>query len=184
MNGFVTTSEAKSKSRYTYYKVLEKAKDGDLVRVRRGVYAKPEQLANTMIDIETIVPGGILCLFSAWNVYNLTTVIPQSYDIAIKRGRKVTLPDYPAISLHRFSDNILHLGETTKMVSGYEIKIYDVERCVCDAVKFRNKVGQDVCKEVVSNYLDDRRRDISKLIRYADQLRVKSTMEKYLEITL
>ena len=69
-------------------------------------------------------------------------------------------------------------------VSGYEIKIYDVERCVCDAVKFRNKVGQDVCKEVVSNYLNDRRRDISKLISYADQLRVKSTMEKYLEITL
>ncbi|MDD6392944.1 MAG: hypothetical protein PUG21_01460 [Prevotella sp.] len=69
-------------------------------------------------------------------------------------------------------------------VSGYEIKIYDVERCVCDAVKFRNKVGQDVCKEVVSNYLDDRMRDISKLIRYAEQLRVKSTMEKYLEIKL
>lgn len=108
----------------------------------------------------------ILCLFSAWNVYNLTTVIPQSYDIAIKRGRKITLPDYPEISLHRFSDNILHLGETTMTVSGYEIKIYDVERCVCDAVKFRNKVGQDVCKEVVSNYLDDRMRDISKLIRY------------------
>jgi hypothetical protein len=60
----------------------------------------------------------------------------------------------------------------------------DVERCVCDAVKFRNKVGQDVCKEVVSNYLDDRMHDISKLIRYAEQLRVKSTMEKYLEIKL
>lgn len=184
MNEFVTTSNAKSKSRYTYYKILEKTKQGELLRIRRGVYAKPEQLANTMIDIETIVPGGILCLFSAWNVYNLTTVIPQSFDIAIKRGRKVTLPDYPEISLHRFSDNILHLGETAKVVGGIEIRIYDVERCVCDAVKFRNKVGQDVCKEIVSNYLNDRRRNISKLTRYADILRVKNTMEKYLEIML
>ncbi len=184
MKGFVTTAEAKSESRYTYYKVLDETRQGKLIRIRRGVYAKPEQLADTMIDIETIVPGGILCLFSAWSVYNLTTVIPQSYHIAIKRGRKVTLPEYPAITVHRYSDNILHLGETTMNVGGYDIRIYDRERCVCDAVKFRNKVGQDVCKEVVRNYIDDRSRDISKLVRYADKLRVKSTMEKYLEITL
>ncbi len=184
MEGFVTTSEAKSKSRYTYYKVLDKTKKGELVRIRHGVYANPDQLAGTMIDIEAIVPNGILCVFSAWSIYNLTTVIPQSYHVGIKRGRKVTLPEYPEITLHRFSDDILHLGETSMNVEGYDIRIYDVERCVCDAVKFRNKIGLGVCKEVVSNYLADRRRDISKLMRYAENLRVKNTLEKYLEIKL
>lgn len=86
--------------------------------------------------------------------------------------------------MHRFSDDILHLGETTMNIEGYNIRIYDVERCVCDAVKFRNKIGQDVCKEVLNNYLADRRRDISKLMQYADKLRVKNIMEKYLEIKL
>lgn len=66
MEGFVTTSDAKSKSRYTYYKVLDKVKKGEFVRIRHGVYAKPEQLAGTMIDIDAIVPNGILCMLSAW----------------------------------------------------------------------------------------------------------------------
>lgn len=184
MEEFITTSVAKSQSRYAYYKVLNKVKKGELVRIRHGVYAKPDQLAGTMIDIEAVVPKGIVCLYSAWSIYHLSTVIPQSYHVGIRRGRKVTLPEYPEITLHRISDDILHLGETTLTIEGYGIRIYDVERCVCDAVKFRNKTGQDVCKEVVGNYLADRRRDISKLMRYAEALRVKNIMEKYLEIKL
>ncbi len=29
-------------------------------------------------------------------------------------------------------------------VEDYNIRIYDIERCVCDAIKFRNKIGMDV----------------------------------------
>ena len=38
-------------------------------------------------------------------------------------------------------------------VEGYDIRIYDKERCVCDAFKFRNKIGIDFCSEIIDNYL-------------------------------
>lgn len=60
-----------------------------------------------MIDIEAIVSGGVLCLFSAWNVHGLTTSLPQAYHVAVKRGRKISLPAYPRIELHHVTDTML-----------------------------------------------------------------------------
>lgn len=104
--------------------------------------------------------------------------------IAIKRGRKIRLPEYPPIALHFLTESILELGTEEKFVSGYKVKVYNVERSVCDAIKYRNKVGVDVCSEVVNNYLALPNRNLTLLMDYANKLRVTKTLEKYLEIKL
>ena len=177
---YIKTGMVCEQGRAQYYVTLQKAKQGDLVRIKRGVYAKEIDLADTMIDIEAIVPEGILCMFSAWEYYGLTTQIPQQFDIAIKRGRKVILPKYPTIKLHNLSDTVLNLGVTTATISGYKVKIFDLEKCVCDAVKFRNKIGMDVCIEIIKNYLKRKDRNISKLTKYAQTLRVAKILDIYL----
>lgn len=183
-NTFSSTSEIKELGRGAYYKLLSKVRDGEAIRIKRGVYADVDQLADTMIDIDIVVPGGILCLISAWSVHELTTSLPQAYHVAVKRGRKIVLPDYPKIELHHQTASIFNIGVEEKIVNGYRIKIYNVERCVCDAVKFRNKVGMDVCSEVVNNYLARPDRNISLLMDIAKKLKVTQTLEKYLEIKL
>lgn len=177
---FITAGMVCEQGRAQYYATLQKAKQGKLVRVKRGVYAKEIALADTMVDVETLIPGGILCMFSAWEHYGLTTQVPQQYDVAIKRGRKVVVPQYPNFKLHNLSDNTLNLGVATEIISGYKVKIFDLEKCVCDAVKFRNKIGIDVCTEIVKKYLRRRDRDIPKLMKYAKILRVAKTLEMYL----
>ena len=69
-------------------------------------------------------------------------------------------------------------------IDGFIIKLYDVERCVCDAVKFRNKVGMDVCSEIISNYLERPDRNLSKLMDYSRLLRVGTILEQYLQVKL
>ena len=69
-------------------------------------------------------------------------------------------------------------------LEGYNIRIYDIERCVCDAIKFRNKIGMDVCSEIIDNYLVRLERNISKLLDYAKQLRVGTILEDYLQVKL
>ena len=83
---FISSSAVKEKGRSKYYQMLDKAKRGELIQIRRGVYATSEQLSGNMIDVDAIVKGGILCLWSAWNIHNLTTSMPQAFHIAIRRG--------------------------------------------------------------------------------------------------
>lgn len=174
----------KEEGRTAYYKLLDSVRDGETVRVKRGVYATAEQLADTMIDIQAIVPGGVLCLFSAWNVHGLTTSLPQAFHVAVKRGRRITLPVFPKVELHHITDTMFEIGVEEQIVSGYRIHIYNRERCVCDAVKFRNKVGMDVCAEVVNNYLVQPDRNLSLLFDYADKLRVRKILEQYIALKL
>lgn len=69
-------------------------------------------------------------------------------------------------------------------IDGFNIRVYDVERSVCDAVKFRNKVGMDVCSEIINNYLERPNRNLSKLMDYARKLRVGTILEQYLQVKL
>jgi predicted CopG family antitoxin len=64
------------------------------------------------------------------------------------------------------------------------VKITDMERSVCDAVKYRNKIGLDVCSEVIRNYLKKPSRNLTRLMEYAKQLRVANVLKNYLEITI
>ena len=70
------------------------------------------------------------------------------------------------------------------VIDSFIIRLYDVERCVCDAVKFRNKVGMDVCSEIINNYLERPDRNLSKLMDYARRLRVGKIIEQYLQVKL
>lgn len=129
-----------------------------------------------------IVPGGVLCLFSAWNIHGLTTSLPQAYHIAVKRVRKVTLLTFPNVKLHHVTDKMFDIGIEEQLVSGYLIHIYN--RCVCDAVKYRNKDGMDICSKVVNNYIPRLDRNLTLLMECADRLRVKRILEQYIAIKL
>ena len=183
-NTYLSSASVKKQGRTAYYKMLESAKQGELIQVRRGVYANIEQLSGNMIDINAVVPEGILCLWSAWSIHQLTTSMPQAFHIAIKRGRKVSIPSFPRMEVHHYTEDLLKIGVILMIIDGFNIRLYDVERCVCDAVKFRNKVGMDVCSEIINNYLERPDRNLSKLMDYARKLRVGKILEQYLQVKL
>ena len=83
--GIITTAELPNQS--DYQKIVRAKKRGELIRVRHGVYAVPDALFNTMIDIERIVPNGIVCLYDAWAYHQLSTVVPPSFCVAIEAKR-------------------------------------------------------------------------------------------------
>lgn len=170
---------------HTVYEQLRRAiEDGTLVRLRNGVYVEISALANNMIDVERIVPHGVLCLYSAFAHYGISTQVPSATCIAIEAKRKVRVPDYPPIDLYYWKKENLEFGIIKKSISGYDVLITDMERTVCDAVKYRNKIGLDVCGEVIDNYLKKENRNISLLHEYAQKLRVKNILTTYLETRL
>ena len=180
--GFIKANEVKTRGEYE--QLRRATEEGTLLRLRNGVYAEMSALANNMVDVERIVPGGVLCLYSAFAHYGLSTQVPSSFCIAIEAKRKLRLPDYPIIDLYYWKKENLGFGIMQKDLSGYVVRITDLERTVCDAVKYRNKIGLDVCGEVIDNYLKVDTRNISLLNEYADRLRLRTILTKYLETRL
>ena len=175
---------AKDLTRAEYTRVLRAVVRGELIKVRQGVYATPQSLVNTMVDVEKIVPNGVICLYNAWAYHKLSTTIPPSVCIAIETKRKVRLPDDTSVQLYYWKKEYLHFGIEEQEYSGYKVRITDLERSVCDAIKYRNKIGLDLCGEVVRSYLKRTDRSLSKLYVYAKRVRVANVLNNYLEINL
>ena len=167
-----------------YQRVLRAVERGELIRLRHGVYASPESVMNTMIDVEKIIPGGVVCLYTAWMHYQLSTMVPPAFCIAVEAKRKVILPDIIPVNLYYWKKENLDFGIIEQEISGYKVRITDIERSVCDAIKYRNKIGLEVCSEVIRSYLKRNDRNLSRLTEYAKKLRVKRTLDNYLAISL
>ena len=165
-------------------RIIRAGNRGALIRVRKGVYMLPDKLATTMIDVEKIIPGGVVCLYSAFRFHGLTTQVPASTCVAIAHNRKIQLPPFPAISLYYWTDEYLTIGIQSVNIDGMTIRITDLERTVCDAIRYRNKIGLDVCGEVLNDYLKKTNRNIGLLNTYARQLRIHKTLTQYLETRL
>lgn len=163
-------------------KVYKAASEGLLYKVRNGVYTPYDALASIMVDIDGFIPKGILCLWSAWNLHGLSTQIPNAYFVAIEAKRKVKVPSYPRFELVYQSEPKLSLGVIEMETGGLLVKVYDVERSVCDAIKHRNKIGIDVMAEILRTYLARPDRNLAKLVDYAYKLRIRTILNKYLEV--
>lgn len=180
--GFISVEDIPNRAEYL--RVVRAVDQGELIRVRHGVYALPEMLMNTMIDLERIVPDGVVCLYNAWAYHQLSTTVPSGFSVAVNNKRKVSLPEELPITLYYWKKEYLEFGIIQEQISNYSVRITDIERSVCDAVRYRKKVGMDICMEVVKSYMARPSRNISKLMGYAQKLRVAKILNNYLEIIL
>jgi hypothetical protein len=168
-------------SRAQRYHLKNMVEMGLVVMIKRGLY-KHVTIASDddWSEVCRIVPAGVLCLYSAWHYYGLTTHIPSEYHLAIPNKSKIVPPQFPPIKLYYWTNNYYSLGIE---VMG-KTTIYGLEKSVCDAIKFRNKVGKDIAMEVLKNYLKLNNRNIDLLLKYAKSVRVEKVLMQYLEIML
>jgi len=159
--------------------------EGRVSRLKRGVYSLNEEITKRqMVDVERIVPEGVICLYSAWHYYQLSLTIPNAFHLAVEKSRKISLPNHPKFILTYLKKEYYEMGIETTTIEGFRVKIYDIEKCVCDAVKYRNKVGIELTSEVLKNYLALKTRNIDKLLKYARAMRIYPTLKMYLEVQL
>jgi len=151
-NGYITTKEINELGINRFY-LSKLEKIGKIERIKRGVYRIKEKIVeNEIFEINRLVPKGVLCLESAAEYYGLTTVIPNEYQVAIEREIKVVLPEYPPIKLYYYNKKSYELGVEEIEKNGEKLKIYDIEKTICDITKYRNKIGKNVYKEILKNY--------------------------------
>ncbi len=167
------------------YKINQIATSGKLQKLTKRFY---ENMDYTGEDSDfyyayAYVPNGVVCLMSAAVYYGLSTFRPDSVDVAIPRKSRVkTLPDWPAIRLHYYSDERFHLGIDTIYDDLNCFRIYDIEKTVADVISFREKIGIEETKEILCAYLSREDRKLNKLVRYADALKCGDILRKYLEV--
>jgi predicted transcriptional regulator of viral defense system len=163
--------------------VARLARQGVVVRIKRGLYRwHKANSSSSLVEAVQIVPSGIVCLLSALAVHQLGSRIPWEVHLAIPRSaRRPVMPEYPPIRIVYYSDVQYQTGITTTKIDGVDIRVYDPEKTLCDCARYRNKIGMDVFREALTEYLRRPGRNIDKLLAYAKQQRVWSVLYPVVE---
>ena len=170
---------------YTQYKVSKLVDEGKLVKLNKSFYENTGYQGgdSEFYYVEAYAPSGVVCLLSAAAYYDLTTYIPDAIDVAIPRKAKIsTVPDWPQINVHYFTDDRYELGIVSVAEGENSFRIYDIEKTVADIVFYREKVGIEETKEILTTYLQQKDRNLNKLMKYAKLTKCEKAMRSYLEV--
>lgn len=159
--------------------------EGNIERIKWGLYRWKDakfDIEEELINVSKIVLHGVICLESALSYYKLTTYTPGEYTVAVKRNYNIKLPDYPPIKLYYFSDKYYMDGVEKIDINGNIIKMYNIEKTICDCLRYEDKISKDIIVESIKEYIRRRDKDISKLMNYATKAKVKNVVQKYIEV--
>lgn len=181
--GYLTSAQMRGSTlRYHLKKLID---EGRVHKARHGFYVYMDYLQqDEHLLVAKMIPAGVFNLYSAWLIHELSTTVPHRFHLALPRTTKISATGYPPLALHYLSKQVYELGIEEIIIDGHKVKCYDLERSVCDAVKFRSKAGEDAMLEVIRNYMCRNDKNLNRLQQYAKMLRIEKIMTPYLKANL
>jgi predicted transcriptional regulator of viral defense system len=162
----------------------ELVKAEKLYRAERGIYALPEAWEDEMYFLQYRFSRGIFSLETALYLHKMSDRTPHSFTMTFPRGYNAKGAKEKNVSAKFVVPEIYELGVTTlPSPCGNTLRVYDIERTLCDTVKGS---GCDVqlVNSAMKQYAASGKRDMAKLLDFAEQLRVKSKILTYMEVLL
>jgi predicted transcriptional regulator of viral defense system len=181
-NGFVTAEQV---SDYGIPRrcLSEMTEAGTVIRVDRGVYTLPEVWEDEMFILQYRLSKGIFSHETALYLHGMTDRTPHRYTMTFPHGYNTGNAKKQNITTKTIMPKHYELGLTEiASPAGHTLKVYNVERTLCDIIK--NKSDIQIVSQAMKVYVISKNKDISKLIGYAEQLRVKAKILTYMEVLL
>ena len=183
-NGIITTEEVihSGISKPAFYAVIKKL---DLKKAAHGVYTDNENKIDNKYILQLKYSKAVISHDSAAFMHGLLPAEPERLSVTLNTGINPGRLTANGIKVYTVKDDLLELGKSEMRDEyGQCVKVYNIERTVCDIIRCRNKLGPDTVSKVMKTYAGLRDRDIVKLMLYAKSFRVRNIMREYMEILL
>lgn len=182
-NGYVSSSELIQHRVHTAT-IRSMLEQGLIEKIKAGLYRLPPDelpqdntFTHEYFDVATAIPDGVFCLTTALFYHGLSTRKPDIFDIAIpptRRNKKIyTVP----VRFYRFHQLYYSLEVEDIPTQIVPIPMYSKEKSVCDAIRMRHIIGEDVAMEGLNIYIRQRQKDINKLFEIAGICKIKHIIE-------
>jgi predicted transcriptional regulator of viral defense system len=159
--------------------------EGKLERCDRGVYVAIDAIEDEMFAMQKKYSKLIYSHETALFMHNLSERTPFEYSATVPSGYKVVSNVADRFKIYYVKKVLHELGVVSvKSSFGNQIRVYDIERTICDIIKSRNRVDIQILNEALRKYVKITSSDFSLLIDYAKKLNIETVLKNYLEMIL
>lgn len=158
--------------------------DNMLTRVGRGLYQITEQWDDELYTICQRYSKGIVSHETALYIHGFTDRTPATYVLTFPQGYNAPSLKAENVIIKRANKELYGLGIVTgKSFNGNPIRLYNLERTLCDIVRGEGSDVQIVL-DAMKRYARYDRKNINLLFEYAEKLRVRKKVLRYMEVLL
>lgn len=182
--GIITSTEVTESGIPRYY-LTSMVENGDIVKVENGIYTSPNTMDDELYFMQYKLTKGVFSHKTALYLHNMTDRTPISYTMTFPSGYNTKHLKDRDINIKLSNKETFDLGIITmNSFNGNPIRVYDIERTLCDILITRNKTDVQIVNQAMKIYAQSNRKNINKLLEYAERLHVKSKVSKYMEVLL
>lgn len=162
----------------------ELVRSGKLYRVGRGLYLQSDAWEDDFSLLQRKYARGIYSYDTALYLLGYSDRTPARYTMTFPKGYHAASLEQENLIVKRVVPKNYDVGITEICSpSGNPIRVYELERTLCDVLRGSGSDIQ-IVGPAMKRYAASKEKNIHKLMQYAEQLRVKPKVLRYLEVLL
>ena len=180
-NGYITSKELDNYGIHRMY-LNTMWKKGIIEKVANGIYIDSKKIEDSYYIFSLSMPNAIYSHMTALYFHGLSIKAPNDkYDITVRKSyNSIHLKNHEVFYV---SDDIYELGLTeVDTPMGNKVKAYDMERCICDIIRSKNRMDSEHVKHSIREYIKRKDKDLVKLSQYAEKMGIKDKVMYYIEV--
>lgn len=159
--------------------------EGRLERCDRGVYVAVEAIEDEMFAMQKKYSNLIYSHETALFMHEISDRTPFEYSATVPSGYKVVSNVADRFKIYYVKKELHELGIISlKSSFGNQIRVYNIERTICDIIKSRSRIDIQILNEALRRYVKIKSSDYSLLMDYAKKLNIETVLKNYLEVIL
>lgn len=165
--------------------ISQLVEQGILEKIERGTYITKNAFDDEMYRLQAKYLAVVFSHETALFLYDLTDRDPFQYAVTVPAGYNAKNIKDKGINVYSIKKELYPLGlTTTKTPFGREIRVYDMERTICDILRSRNQMDIAIVTDAVKRYSKLKTKNLPQLMRYAESFRVTNILRSYMEVLL
>lgn len=180
-NGIITSQMLKDREIPSIY-LTRMVKEDKLQKVDRGIYSTEEVMLDEYYLLYEKNQRAIFSFSSALYLHELTDRIPYQMEITLPSSYNSSHIKEDVI-IHKVVKKYYPIGRTIKKtIFGNDVACYDMERTICDLMRFRDKIDVEIFRKALIGYKNHPDRDYQKLRQYAKTMRISKQINDLLDV--
>ena len=184
-NGYVTRKDI-DRNRIPSIYLSRYVKKHNLIQVVRGFYAREDWIVDPYLIFQYTYPQFIYSFNSAIYLHGLGDILPNYLEVTGPFNYRPMSKNRDDVMTHTDTvDESYNLGITdTKTSLGNVVRVYDKEKTICDLIKHKDKIEFEVYVKALTRYARSKDKDINKLMRYAQIMKIENKVRNQIEIII
>lgn len=179
--GIITSREVKEDNIPTVY-LSRMVERGELIRADRGIYIDSNGDFDEYYFLQKRYKVAIFSYVSALYLHRYTDIIPEEIEVTVYKGYNPHRIK-GNVKVHYVTKAFYDLGATeSKTMFGNTVRVYNLERVICDFIKNRNEIESELFSKTINRYVRDVNKDLKKLNEYSKKMRIQEKVKDILEV--